>query len=192
VAAILCSGKVGPSLRPLPRRCKGLRESAYAASRPGNSGEYHDKWAYTRHRRLLRSALQIDLPLERAERLVLPNQKAKTEPNRQSPPGETTVPTMTEAAAAATNGTVADVGDRRRPGRAKTVSPWLVPLLRRPFGAAAAAEDTETAAQTIEHDLREKPGISPLTFRGIAIAMLFAIPLWGLIGVFIAWLLRTR
>ena len=62
--------------------------------------------------------------------------------------------------------------DRRRPGRPKTVSPNLIPLLR-----GEASPDIEPPPLVIEKD-----DVANLPMAGIACGMVLSIPLWALIG----------
>jgi hypothetical protein len=69
--------------------------------------------------------------------------------------------------------TLSDVPDRRRPGRVEHISPTLIPLLREPAQFVDTELDTE--ADTL------------VAARGIAVAVLLSVPLWGLVGL-VAWL----
>jgi len=69
--------------------------------------------------------------------------------------------------------------DRRRPGRPENVSPHLVPLLRNAAAVEIPPDDAPVADRTRD-DLGPAKGI--LTGLGLAI------PLWGLIGLGIWWL----
>jgi hypothetical protein len=97
-----------------------------------------------------------------------------------------------EAAAAAATGTVSETVERRRPGRATTVNPELVALLRSQPGAGATVAPGTAASGAVEDASAEKPGLPPLALRGIAIGILFAIPIWVAVGLCIAWIVRSR
>jgi hypothetical protein len=112
----------------------------------------------------------------------------------------TIVPTTAEDDTKAASDTTIE---RRRAGRMQAVSQRLIPLLRRPFGDPAAVAAPDAAVETVvaeapevdpdvtfEQELPGKPVLSPLTFRGIAIGMLFAIPLWGVIAFAVVWVIH--
>jgi hypothetical protein len=101
------------------------------------------------------------------------------------------VPIITEGVAAAAR-TPPVAGERRRPGRRKFVSPWLIPLLRGQTGAWEGPVRETPPARVIEHDLLDRPGLGPLAFRGIAIAVLFAIPLWAALGLIVDWIITAH
>jgi hypothetical protein len=107
-------------------------------------------------------------------------------------PGETTVPMMTQAVAAASAGAPPDGAERRRPGRRKIVSPGLIPLLRGQSGGWGGGGRQTPSGRGIDHDLFERPGIGPLAFRGIGIAIVFAIPLWVALGLVVDWIISAH
>ncbi|MBN9559944.1 MAG: hypothetical protein J0H14_04335 [Alphaproteobacteria bacterium] len=71
--------------------------------------------------------------------------------------------------------------DRRRPGRPEHVSPHLIPLLRNAAEAEIPPDDAPVADRT-QDDLGPAKGI----LAGLGLA----IPLWGLIGLAVWWVLR--
>jgi hypothetical protein len=107
-------------------------------------------------------------------------------------PGETTVPIVTEAVAVTSAGTPPDGAERRRPGRRKIVSPWLIPLLRGQSAGWGGTVRQTPPARRMEHDLLDRPGIGPLAFRGIAIAIVFAIPLWAALLLVVDWIISAH
>ena len=81
--------------------------------------------------------------------------------------------------------------DRRRPGRPRSISPALLPLLRAPHGAtdaldSAARVDVDDAT-VVEALLligdSEDTGSRP--FRGIAVCLLLALPFWAAVLYFV-------
>ena len=68
-------------------------------------------------------------------------------------------------------------GERRRPGRLRDVSPELLPLLR----TAGDAPEPDTVESVSD-------GLSPA--RGIAIGILLAVPVWGVVALLVWWWLR--
>jgi hypothetical protein len=80
--------------------------------------------------------------------------------------------------APAPDGAGADTApDRRRPGRTE-VSPDLLPLLRDPASVEIPLDDSPVGG-----DARDDLGAA----KGIAISVLLAVPLWGLIAAAIWW-----
>ncbi len=92
------------------------------------------------------------------------------------------------AVAAAATQSAPDTADRRRPGRAQAANPWLIPLMRGETAdwMASAREDRA------DRDRLDQPGLSPFAFRGIAIAILFAIALWSAVALFIDWVVKIN
>jgi hypothetical protein len=97
-----------------------------------------------------------------------------------------------EAAAAAATGSMSDTVERRRPGRAAIVNPQLVPLLRSQPGDPPTATTAAPASGAVGDASAEKPGLPPLALRGIAIGVLFAIPIWVAVGLCIVWIVRSH
>lgn len=80
--------------------------------------------------------------------------------------------------------------DRRRPGRPRSVSPALLPLLRAPHGATEAlgpaagvdADNATVLAALLAIGDSEDPGSRP--FRGIVVCLLLALPFWAAVLYF--------
>jgi len=98
---------------------------------------------------------------------------------------------MTKAVAADSDGTPTDECGHRRPDRRKIASSWLTPWLRGHAGGGFARMRQAPPPRMIEHDLFDRPGLGPLAFRGIAIAILFAIPLWAALGLVVEWVVSA-
>lgn len=82
---------------------------------------------------------------------------------------------------------VLEVADRRRPGRSDYVNPELIGLLRGSADPGSVApEDTDVLAREDEDTdvfAEEENGTHPLSGgRSIVMGLLFAAPLWALIG----------
>lgn len=72
---------------------------------------------------------------------------------------------------------------RRRPGRVKTVSPDLVPLLRSPATTGIREPSSGKAgARLIENDLG--------TVKGIIFALVLSVPLWAAISAGVWMVIR--
>jgi hypothetical protein len=95
-----------------------------------------------------------------------------------------------ETASAVTTGIASDAVDRRRAGRAESVNERLIPLLRGQPSDGVVAPPEAAASATLETG--DKPGLGPGALRGIAIGMLFAIPLWIGLGLLVAWVVRSH
>ena len=88
---------------------------------------------------------------------------------------------------------ILEVADRRRPGRPDHVSPELTELLRGTVAAGSVApEDTDVLAREDDDTdvfAEEETGMHPLSGgRSIVMGLLFAVPLWALIGS-VVWIL---
>ncbi len=98
---------------------------------------------------------------------------------------------MTQTAAGTADATP-DAIERRRPGRAATVSPELIPLLRGQAGGRTPEYAPASPAERAEGDLSQKPGLGVPALRGIVIAILLSIPLWAAVGFGIDWVLLAH
>ena len=99
------------------------------------------------------------------------------------------MPNVTETAPPRTPGGPVVV-ERRRPGRPKTVNPNLIPILRNPAGALMIPGHDTPGDRHTSGDFFDRPRLDHLALRGIAIALVLAIPLWGAVGFVVGWLLR--
>lgn len=87
-------------------------------------------------------------------------------------------PLRPDAVAASDGGDVKT--DRRRPGRPEHVSPHLIPLLRNASTVEIPPEPIPAADAGNRDDLGSA--------KGILVGLGLAIPLWGLIGLCVWWL----
>jgi hypothetical protein len=102
------------------------------------------------------------------------------------------VPTTTEETPGDAAGTASETGDRRRAGRAEAVSTRLIPLLRGRSADGSAASPGTPASDAVGRAWSGKPGLGPRALRGIALGVLFAIPLWIALGLLVAWIVRSH
>jgi hypothetical protein len=80
-----------------------------------------------------------------------------------------------------------EVPDRRRPGRPRSVSPSLVPLLRKPLPDPAVAEALLAVDRLFEADICEPDRSEDLgAARGILVGLVLSLPLWGLIALVVS------
>jgi hypothetical protein len=98
---------------------------------------------------------------------------------------------MTQAAAAAISATETESVGCWRSGDVQIVSPWLNYLSFDQFADLVVRGREVPAPRVFEREWLDKPGLDPLIFRGIAVAMLLAIPLWGGLGLIVDWILLT-